>query len=227
MREHDWLTVLEFGRVDDGQASSQWDALGDEHVRVGLLHDREITHPASRVIGFRIQSYSEFLRDLGPDDASWEGPRFHVPQIGLESASVAEIAIATDRVFPEESTPNRYYFNEAAGLNDNPGLAVDFWRECLGMGDCMAHFGLGTTLFDLGQFHAAYTHLRYYAEIAPSSPWTQRWYGAAAESIGEYGEALAAYDAAIALDALPKHAHEQSDADELKSSLLERIGSKP
>ena len=54
MREHDWLTVLEFGRVDDGQASSRWDGLGDEHGRVGMLHDRDGSVPNAEMIGFRI-----------------------------------------------------------------------------------------------------------------------------------------------------------------------------
>ncbi len=33
----------------------------------------------------------------------------------------------------------------------------------------MAHFALGYTLYELGRYHEAYRHLRYYAQIAPAS----------------------------------------------------------
>ena len=223
MREHDWLTVLEFGRVDDGQHSSQWAALEDEHGWVGLLFDRPAEDPDAVVIGFRIQEYSEFLKELSPDDASWQSPFFHCPQLGLERASIAEIAIATDRLFPDYSTPNRQLFNDAAGMIDDPHAAVDLWLTCLATGDSMAHFGVGTTFLELGRPHDAYRHLRYYATIAPADPWTQCWYGKAAEAIGEFEEAITAYDAAIALERLPAHADSPSDAAELREELLLRL----
>ncbi|MCX6388178.1 MAG: hypothetical protein NTX07_05555 [Solirubrobacterales bacterium] len=201
MREHDWLTVLEFGRVDDGQDGAQWAALEDENGWVGLLFDRPADEP----------------------DAVGQGPLFHCPQLGLERASIAEIAIATDRLFPNYSTPNRQLFNDAAGMIDDPQTAVDLWLTCLATGDCMAHFGVGTTFLELGQPHDAYRHLRYYATIAPADPWTQCWYGKAAEAIGEFEEAISAYDAAIALEQLPAHADSPSDAAELREDLLQRL----
>ena len=78
--------------------------------------------------------------------------------------------------------------------------ALADWLDCLEAGDCMAHFALGYTLYDLGRYHEAYRHLRYYAELAPAGPWNWCWYGKAAEAIGEYGEAQTAYRRAIAIE---------------------------
>ena len=64
----------------------------------------------------------------------------------------------------------------------------------------MAHFALGYTLYDLGRFHEAYRHLRYYAELAPAGSWNWCWYGKAAQAIGEIDEARAAYRRAIELE---------------------------
>ena len=90
---------------------------------------------------------------------------------------------------------------------------------CLQSGDNMAHFGLGCALYDQGQYREAFQHLRFYAQIAPIVAWNWRWYGAAAEAIGETAEARKAYMEAIRLNEV--FCQEETDAIEL----LERLGS--
>ncbi len=86
----------------------------------------------------------------------------------------------------------------------------------------MAHFALGYTMFELGRFHDAYRHLRYYAQISPAHPWNHCWYGKAAEAIGEFGEAAAAYRRAIELT---EEGAEETEATELLAELERRRGS--
>ncbi len=129
----------------------------------------------------------------------WDGPRFHVPQLGLTSAPAGEIAMAARALLGDRSTFNRMLFQEATRAED-PNRAFSLWLACLTCGDNMAHFGLGYTLYELGRFREAYRHLRYYATIAPSHPWNLCWYGKAAEAIGELAEARTAYERTIALD---------------------------
>ena len=224
MGDYDWLVCLEFGRVDDGQDPDCWVGHEGWDERVGFLYDKPLGAPDARPVGFKILDFSGFIDELATEDASWDGPYFHVPQLGLERASVAEIAVATNTLFPESSTPNRYYFNVAASeQTEDPETALKTWLICLASGDSMAHFGVGTTLYELGRFHDAYRHLRYYAQIAPAHPWNQVWYGKAAEAIGENSEAVTAYDAAIELEKLPDHDDEETDAAELLEDLLQRM----
>jgi tetratricopeptide (TPR) repeat protein len=88
----------------------------------------------------------------------------------------------------------------------------------------MAHFGVGTTLYEVGRYHDAYRHLRYYAQIAPAQAWNLVWYGKAAEAIGENSEALKAYDAAIELEKLSAQEESATDAAELLEALRQRMG---
>ncbi len=90
------------------------------------------------------------------------------------------------------------------------------WRLCLQAGDGMAHFALGYTLYELGRFHEAYRHLRYYAQIAPACSWNWCWLGKACEAIGESAEARAAYEQACALEAA---GDEETDAAELLAQM--------
>ena len=223
MREYDWLVCLEFGRVDDGQNPDCWVGLADWDERIGLLYDKPLGTQDAKPIGFKILDFNWFVDELEPDDEAWGGPVFHVPQLGLERATVAEIAIATNALFPEDSTPNRYFFNAAAANHESPAEALEGWLTCLASGDSMAHFGVGTTLYELGRYHDAYRHLRYYAQIAPSEPWNQVWYGKAAEAIGENSEAVKAYDAAIEIEKLSVEEGERTDAAELLEALLQRL----
>ncbi len=60
-------------------------------------------------------------------------------------------------------------------------------------------FGLGYTMYDLGRHREAYSHLRRYTELAPHNSWAWLWLGRAAEGVGEYDEARAAYRRALEL----------------------------
>ena len=187
----DWLIALEFGRIDDGQPHERWRPIS-EHV--GVLLDT----PHGEPIGFKVTELSTFdahARDVG---AIWDGPRFHVPQLGLPEASIGEIVLATRALIGDQPTINRVFFSAAC---DSEGAeALNHWRACLEAGDCMAHFALGYTLYDLGRFHEAYRHLRYYAEIAPAGAWNWCWYGKAAQALGEDEEARRAYSRALELE---------------------------
>ena len=135
-----------------------------------------------------------------------------MPQLGLTDASVGEIVLAARALFGGP-TINRVYFK--AAVNADPEEALDLWLSCLAAGDCMAHFALGYTLYDLGRFHEAYRHLRYYAELAPAGSWNWCWYGKAAQAIGEIDEARTAYLRAIELEPCDQ----ETDAAELLAEL--------
>jgi tetratricopeptide (TPR) repeat protein len=204
--EHDWLIALEFGRTDDGQPSENWHGVS-EHV--GFLLDE----PGGREVGFKITSLEDFDEEARDLDEVWDGARFHVPQLGLVAASVGEIVLASRALFGEWPTINRVFFDDAVGARGEHALYA--WLACLEAGDCMAHFALGYTLYDLGRFHEAYRHLRYYAEIAPAGAWNWCWYGKAAQAIGEHGEARAAYRRAVELE----REDQPTDAAELLAEL--------
>jgi tetratricopeptide (TPR) repeat protein len=207
--EYDWLIALEFGRVDDGQPRELWRGL-TEHV--GVLLDA----PGGDPVGFKITGLSAFDAEARDEPAIWEAPRFHVPQLGLPEAPIGEIVLALRALVGAAPTINRVYFGEA--VNEKGEEALGSWQCCLEAGDGMAHFALGYTLYDLGRFHEAYRHLRYYAQIAPAGAWNQCWYGKAAEAIGEVEEARAAYHRALALEG----ADQETDAAELLAALEER-----
>ena len=196
----DWLVALEFGLVDDGQPKESWRLVGEQF---GYLT------AGDRTLGFRIVEFSEFDPELLP---IWDGPRFHVPQLGLTDCAAGEIVLAVRALLGERCSFNRVLFEQAARADD-PDHALSLWLACLTCGDAMAHFGLGCTLYKLGRFHEAYRHLRYYATIAPSHPWNLYWYGKAAEAIGELGEARKAYERTIALD----------DSDDAGADARERL----
>ena len=128
---------------------------------------------------------------------------------------IGEVALAVRSTFGDEPTLNRIYFERAAGLEGQ--AAIDCWRLCLQCGDSMAHFGLGTTLLEAGQAREAYQHLRHYVRIAPLVAWNWRWYGKAAEEIGETGEARRAYGRAIEIES--KYCQEETDAANLLAAL--------
>lgn len=210
----DWLIAIEYGRVDDGQPRERWRPISDN---VAYLH----AGPADRspAVGFRINSFSTV--DLADHEleALWDEPLFDCPQLGLTQASAGEIAVSAQGPHLDRPTLNRIYFWEATKLEGHE--AVGPWTACLETGDLMASFALGYTLYELGDFHRSYRHLRYYAEIAPSMPWTHVWYGKAAEAIGETAEAIAAYECAIELTS---EGAVETDAPELLGELRARLG---
>lgn len=204
--DYDWLIALEFGRVDDGQPSDTWRRVS-EHV--GFLLDS----PGGSPVGFKVTSLSTFDEEVRDLEEVWDGPRFHVPQLGLGAATVGETVLAARALFGDEPTINRVFFS--AGVGAEGAEALDHWLSCLEAGDCMAHFALGYTLYELERFHEAYRHLRYYAELAPAGSWNWCWYGRAAQAIGELEEAKAAYRRAIELEP----GDQETDAAELLEEL--------
>ncbi len=186
----DWLMAYEFGRVDDAQPRDCWQGVSDEF---GYLLDA----PDGRVVGFKVQEFSEFDLDNSDVAEIWEAPLFDAPQLGLTNASAGEVAVAARAFFGGESSFNRQAFS--VGTSEKGEEALETWRICLQAGDTMAHFALGYTHFELGNFQDAYRHLRYYTEIAPAGPWNWTWFGRAAEAVGQSAEAADAYRRAIAL----------------------------
>lgn len=207
--EYDWLTVIEFGRVDDGQAGEKWSALSEDF---GFLRDA----PGGAIIGFTVLKFSEFDAE-DPDVATiWDGPHFDVPVLGLTRATPGEIILAARPLLGHASTINRIYFHAAiASQGDDLEQALALWLTCLEAGDSMAHYAVGYTLYDLGRYHEAYRHLRHYTELSPDGAWSWYWRGKAAAAIGELDEARDALEHAVALDE-----DEETDAAEL----LEELG---
>ncbi len=200
--ERDCLVALEFGRVDDGQPSENWDGVSDSF---GYLHDG----PEGRCLGFEVIGLTGFDAD-DPDVARiWRGPRFDSPQLGLTDVPAGEVVVGAQAFFGDGESVNRFFFETACRARGEEALA--YWRACLEAGDAMAHFALGYTLYELGRFREAYRHLRYYSEIAPAGSWNWCWFGKAAEALGEIGEARAAYSRALELE---REGDEETDAAE-------------
>ncbi len=193
MTELDRLMALEFGRAYDGQPAENWHGVGEDF---GFLRDYE----DGPIVGFGVNGFSEFDVD-DPDVAEiWSGPHFEVRLVGLPKASAAEVVLAARPLLGDHSTINRQFFSAAAEAQDHdPEQALWCWLSCLEAGDSMAHFALGYTLYELGRYHEAYRHLRYYAQISPAAAWTWRWLGKAAQALGELNEARTAYQRAIEL----------------------------
>jgi tetratricopeptide (TPR) repeat protein len=208
----DWLIALEFGRVDDAQPPENWRGV-TEHF--GYLYDS----PDGRCVGFKVLEYSAFDPEADEAHEIWNGPRFDSPLLGLRDVTAGEIIVAARSLIGDASTINREYFEAAIDEQDDPDKALPLWLACLQAGDSMAHFALGYTLYDLGRFHDAYRHLRHYTEIAPCYSWNWRWFGRAAEAMGELDEARRAYERAIALE---DDGQDETDARDLLAELDSR-----
>ncbi len=109
------------------------------------------------------------------------------PDSCVTQPRAVSLTVVTQRVEAGEQSINREFFSLATKRSGE--LALTNWRCCLEAGDSMAHFALGYTLYELGRYHEAYRHPRYYAQIAPASAWNWCWLGKAAQAIGETGEA--------------------------------------
>ena len=204
----DWLIALEFGRVDEGQPPENWAGVSQQF---GYLLER----PGGAPVGFKVLDFSSFDPNAPEVEEIWTAAYFEVPMLGLPYASAGEIIVATRALLGDEQTINRDFFDAAMGLEGEEALS--HWLACLQAGDSMAHFALGSTLFELGRFNEAYRHLRYYTELAPRLAWAWSWYGKAAQAIGELDEARAAYERAIELE--HDDPDEQTDAQELLDEL--------
>lgn len=191
--DYDWLIALEFGRVDDGVPIENWYGVSDSFAYL-------LEHPVDgRPLGFRVNDFSEFDVEDADVRVVWEGPRFDVPTLGLTDVSAGEIIVAARVFFDGAPSINRVYF-DAAIAADDPEEAADMWTSCLQAGDCMAHYGLGYTLYDLGDHRGAYRHLRAYAELVPTNEWAWYWLGKACEALDERDEALTAYGRAVEIE---------------------------
>ena len=190
---YDWLIALEFGRVDDGVPYENWFVVD---AKCAYLLERPVD---GRPLGFRVNGFSDF----DPEDSArrllWEGPRFDAPVLGLVDVTAGEIIVASRVFFAGEPSINRAYFHAAVACDD-PEEAVELWTSCLEAGDSMAHYGLGYTLYDLGDHRGAYRHLRAYAELVPTNEWAWDWLGKACEALDERDEALMAYRRAVEIE---------------------------
>lgn len=185
----DWIEGVEFGSVIDGRPPSQVVELSPD-ARYLLREDE------GPVCGFALHGFATGNLDaLG----AFDGPRFAVPVLGLDQATVGEIVLAARGRFAV-STADVCFFTLAlacAEEDDDLEAAAGHWLSCAESGDMRGLFGLGYTLFDLGRPQEAYSHLRRYSELAPHNSWAWLWLGRAAEAIVEFDEAVRAYRMAI------------------------------
>lgn len=205
----DRLIALEFGRVDDGYNPRDFDRVADN---VWIYNEPETSRP----IGFTITRFAGFDLAATANEIVWdESLTFDAPTLGLNGASIGAIIGKVKATLGEEPTLNRIYFERATRQTGQ--AAIDSWRLCLETGDAMAHFGLGCALLEAGEAREAYGHLRHYAQLAPVVAWNWRWYGKAAEAIGERNEARKAYEEAIRL--CEQYCIEDTDAPDLLTEL--------
>jgi Tetratricopeptide repeat len=187
----DWLEAIEFGAVVDGRPASQLVEMTPD-VRYVLRSAR------GPVAGFTVHKYSRLDVDsLG--GLAFDGPRFNIPLLGMDDATIGEVILAARARF-EVSTADVCFFMLALSSAEEEGDldgAAGHWLSCVEAGDMRGHFGLGYTLYDLGRHRAAYGHLRRYTELAPHNSWSWLWLGRAAEAVGELEEARTAYRRAI------------------------------
>ncbi len=201
----DLLIALEFGLVDDGQPPEHWRAVST---------DFEWFEPEGLSIGFRVHRFKAFDADARAIAPIWKGRIFSAPTLGLAEASAGEIVTAARAFFDGNSSINRSFFDQASARSGDE--ALPYWLACLQAGDATAHYGLGTTLHELGRYQEAYRHLRHYTEISPNGSWNWCWYGKAAQALGLWKEARHAYEIAIELE---EDGGEPTDARELLETL--------
>ena len=202
----DWLEAIEFGSVVDGRPA---DALVEVTPDVRFI----LREPGGPIVGFTIQGYLDAdVDDLGP--VAFAGPRFKVPVLGLDRATLGEALLAARGRF-QVSTADVCFFALALRSAEDDGdheAAAGHWLACLESGDMRGMFGLGYTLFDLGRHTEAYTHLRRYAELAPHNSWAWLWLGRVCEALGELDEAATGYRMAVQREregSFPTDAHKR------------------
>ncbi len=205
----DLVEVLAFGSVCDGIGAARYETLVED--RVAFVFDE--AHET--VIGFVVQGWSE-LEDFEQEDTPgwWDGPRFDVPALGLPHATAGELLTAIRGRFEDgEPTADALHFHTAMQA-PTPAEALPHWQLALEAGDMKAHYSLGYTLYDMGEFHRAYGHLRRYTELAPANAWAWCWYGQVCEAVGQPVEARFAY-----LRAIEEGDDEETSADELLDAM--------
>lgn len=208
-----WIEGVEFGAVIDGRPASQVVEVSPD-ARYLLRSDNG---PAC---GFSVRDYAG--ADLDALEL-FDGPRFAVPLLGLDHATVGEIVLSARGRF-EVSTADVCFFSLAltcAEVDDDLEAAAGHWLSCTEAGDMRGLFGLGYTLFDLGRRQEAYGHLRRYSELTPHNSWAWLWLGRAAEALGEIDEAAHAYRTAIRRQ---REGSFRTDAASRLKTLEQRVG---
>lgn len=207
----DFLSAIEFGCVDDAQPRAAWRFVGESFAY--------LTEPGSgRGIGFRVAGFSEFDPEAPEYEAIWwDEPRFDVPLLGCFDATAGEICLAARAFLDEEPTLNRCYFASAVAASsaDDDVEAARNFQLCLESGDLMGHYGLGYTLYALGDFHGAHRHLTAYSKIAPRDAWTWCWLGKACLALDQEAEARAALERATEFE----QDGDETDAGELLAEI--------
>jgi tetratricopeptide (TPR) repeat protein len=190
--ELDQLTALEYGRVDEG--------LPREWVRyVGAEVEYFRDERTGVDVGFKVREFATIDVDASEHRAIWGPPRFDVPMLGITGASAGEITVGARAFFAGRASIGHTYFALAAAEPDGEE-ALELWRCCLEAGEGVAHYGLGCTLYRLGRYHEAYSHLSYFASLAPELTWTWCSYGLAADALDLHKEAEDAFRRAVALE---------------------------
>ncbi len=130
----DWLTLIEFGQVENAQPRDHWREVSDVFAYI-------LRYPGGPEIGFKILALSRFDSEDPEVAEIWEGPRFDVPVLGLRNSTAGAIVLAARPFLGGSSTINRVYFNRA--MQAEGAEAEELWRYCLQCGDLMAHYSLG------------------------------------------------------------------------------------
>ena len=204
----DWLEASPLGVVMDRQGHDRWRGVTE---RVGYFLDAA----NGEEIGFKVTDLSAFDAGEEDHDELFTGPRFDAPVLGLSAVTAGEVILACVPFLDGESTIDRVYFAAAMGEQGTAALAL--WRAALQAGNCMAHYGAGYTLLELGRHHLAYRHLRAYTELVPRDPWAWTYRARAAAGLGERAEAITCCRRAIELESVYG---EETDAGDL----LEELG---
>lgn len=205
----DWLEAAPFGVVMDRQGPDRWRGVS-EHF--GWFLERGSGEP----VGFKVQGFSLFSPETPEVAEIFEGPRFHCPALGLNDVTAGEIVLAAPSFLGGESTVDRKYFDAAMATSGRE--ALEYWTGALQSGNCMAHYGAGYTLIELGRNHEAYRHLRAYTELVEGDAWAWAYRARAAAAIGETAEAVACCMRALELETVYGEATDAADLlDQLRA----------
>ena len=192
------LTVIEYGRVWDGQPEEEFLYFDGTPSLMFLLDE-----PDGSIVGFVLNDPHDFWPDEYECPEVWESPRFRVPVLGQGTMSVGEIVLAVQSRFgDDEPTADAAFFHMAVNAQeeDDYETAQGYFRMSLEAGDMKARFGLGYSLVELERHREAYDHLRLYTELTPHNSWAWCWLGKACTGLGELSEARNAYRRAIEIE---------------------------
>ena len=203
----DWLECAPFGVVMDRQGPDRWRGVT---AQFGWF----LQAPGGAPIGFKVLDFSALDADDRELAGIFSGPRFDVPALGLRAVSAGEILLAAPAFLRGESTVDRRFFDAALGASGEEALS--YWTGALQAGNCMAHYGAGYTLLDLGRNHEAYRHLRAYTELVAADAWAWAYRAKAAAALGEGAEAIRCCERALELE---ERYGEETDAGALLAGL--------